>query len=118
MRALILLESLKNEDVLADVTVVKRETLQVRNPARNQPPVWTALTVTADDSQADAVCEKLARTLRPRGWYVDGETKGAKFVVFPGRVFQYVPGDTLTKDAARTYGRSIGIPDSQLDWPD
>jgi hypothetical protein len=49
---------------------------------------------------------------------VDGETKDAKFVVFPGRFFRYIPGDTLTKDAARTYGRSIGIPDSQLDWPD
>jgi hypothetical protein len=38
------------------------------------------------------------------------------YVIFPDKVFKYRKGDKVQRSAAREYGRSLHIPDSQLDW--
>jgi hypothetical protein len=40
------------------------------------------------------------------------------FVVFADRVFRYPRGDTERRAEAEEYGRSVGVPESQLDWPE
>ena len=38
------------------------------------------------------------------------------FVVFGGRRFRYALGDEAAKAEAERYARSIGVPESQIDW--
>jgi hypothetical protein len=40
------------------------------------------------------------------------------FIVFPGRGFRYRRGESSGRAEAEAYARSVGIPESQLDWPD
>jgi hypothetical protein len=39
------------------------------------------------------------------------------FVVFPGRVFRYLRGDAAGRTEAQAHGRTVGVPEPQLDWP-
>jgi hypothetical protein len=41
-----------------------------------------------------------------------------RFVVFPGRFFRYPRGDKAGRAQAQSYGRSFGVPEAQLDWPE
>jgi hypothetical protein len=34
-----------------------------------------------------------------------------------GRVFRYPRGDSAGRAQAAAYGRSVGVPENQLDWP-
>jgi hypothetical protein len=38
------------------------------------------------------------------------------FVVYAGRVFRYPSGDKAGRAEAEDYGRSVGVPEPQLDW--
>ena len=50
------------------------------------------------------------------GWgYSDFEFGSEKYVVSAGRLFRYPPGAEAGRAEARVYGRSLGVPDSQLD---
>ncbi|MFF0452817.1 hypothetical protein [Nocardia africana] len=49
-------------------------------------------------------------------WYVEFHTRAETFVVFRDQVFRFPRGDDDGHAAARAYGRSLGIPDHQLDW--
>jgi hypothetical protein len=39
-------------------------------------------------------------------------------VVFPGKVFRYPRGDQAGREEAKAHGRSVGVPEPQLDWTD
>lgn len=70
------------------------------------------------EDEAATLAGRLAELLdEGPGWYVDFHSAGESFVVFPGRVFRYPRGDRRGRSEAEAYGRSIGIPDAQLDWP-
>ncbi len=113
---ILLKESLRDLQVLQLVHVTKTEVWQVNNAAPYQPSVWTALTFEAPDDQADEIAEQFSRALNPRGWFIDASTAVDMYVVFPGKVFRYRKGDAAQREAAREYGRSLGVPESQLDW--
>jgi hypothetical protein len=82
-----------------------------------QPPLWTLLYFAAPDDAAERLATALAGALAPDGgWYCDFGTGTEKFVVFADRVFRYPRGDQAGGDAARAYGRSVGVPEAQLDW--
>jgi hypothetical protein len=38
--------------------------------------------------------------------------------VFAGKIFRYRRGDQTGRAAAVEYGRTVGVPDHQLDWTD
>ena len=44
------------------------------------------------------------------------QSPSESFVVFPARIFRYPRGDASGRAAAQAYGRSLAIPDPQLDW--
>jgi len=48
----------------------------------------------------------------------DFRTTDETFVVFSGRIFHYPRGDRLRRSEAEDYGRSVGVPEAQLDWPE
>ena len=58
----------------------------------------------------------LADELAPGPWYVDFNDGDRSYVVFSGRVFTYVRGDTAALQAAQAHAREQGIPESQIDW--
>jgi hypothetical protein len=55
---------------------------------------------------------------RVAGWYTDLHSTEETFVVYAGRVFRYPRGDSAGRAEAEAYGRSHGVPESQLDWPE
>jgi len=116
LNGLLLQESLDDLRVLDLLRVTKTETWQVGNAAEGQPSVWTALSFEAPVDQADAIAEALSGALKARGWYINASTDALVYIIFPRKVFRYPKGDAAQRAAAQAYARSIGIPESQLDW--
>ncbi len=113
---LLLKEGLKDEQVLNEIQITKRETWDIKNATSFQPKTWTAIYFKGQENKADKIAEKLSRSLKPRGWYVNLSTKNEVYVIFPNKIFKYSRGDIQRKEEAIKHGRSLGIPDSQLDW--
>jgi hypothetical protein len=98
------------------VTKISRATLG--DAAAGQPELWTFIEFEADESQGRVLADALADVLdSPGGWYTDFRTADETFVVYAGRVFRYPRGDSAGRAAAADYGRSVGVPEDQLDWP-
>jgi hypothetical protein len=51
----------------------------------------------------------------PGAGAVDGVDE--TFVVFSGRIFRYRRGDQTARTAVEAHARSVGVPESELDWP-
>jgi hypothetical protein len=115
LNGLLLKESLNDTSILGLVHVTKTESWQVKNAAPYQPATWTALSFEAEEKQADPLVEKMSQALKPQ-WYINASTATHVYVIFPSKVFKYRKGDSVQRAEAQRYGRSIGIPESQLDW--
>jgi len=113
---LILAESLKDEAVLSLMRVVRREVWDVGPRAADfQPTIWNAIFVEGDAAKIAEAAEALSSALIPR-WYANLSTDKTEYVVFPGRIFTHAKGDRSAASEAMEYGRSLGIPEHQLDW--
>jgi hypothetical protein len=100
------------------LTVRKVSRAAAGDAAAGQPELWTFIEFEADESQAAVLADALADVLeRSGGWYTDFRTPDETFVVYAGRVFRYPRGDSAGRAEAAAYGRSVGVPDNQLDWP-
>jgi hypothetical protein len=107
-------QSLTTRTVLDLVDIINTVTVDVPHAVDGQPARWTLTEFRTD--QPDIVAEQLANDLRPGPWYVDFHNDVEVFVVFRHLVFRYNVGDTDGLHAARAYARSVGVPESQLDW--
>ncbi|WP_328498790.1 hypothetical protein OHS59_43080 [Streptomyces sp. NBC_00414] len=97
--------------------VTKIARIAVPTAAADQPRQWTLLHFTAPEADAERLAQRMAVCLAPTGgWYVDFHTAQETFVVFAGKVFPYPRGQAQGRQAAQAHGRSIGIPEPQLDW--
>jgi hypothetical protein len=84
-----------------------------------QPPTWTLLEFEAADEDAERLAAELSGSLNPvGGWYADFHTADEKYVVFAGRVFRYPRHDRQVRERAQQYARSVGVPETQIDWAD
>ena len=89
------------------------------DPVAGQPRTWTFIEFVAAAGDADHLATTLSRALDERlGWYCDFRSQTETFVVFSARVFRYPRGDTARRAEAEAHARSIGVPESQLDWPE
>ena len=102
-------------------------TLTVRRIAREddgdtdagQPLTWTFIEFEAPLDEAEELAAALSRALDKRlGWYCDFRSPSETFVVFAERVFRYPRGDEDGRSQAEAHARSMGVPESQLDWPE
>jgi hypothetical protein len=114
------------ESLLKDVPL-EGVTLKVRKVSRGdvgdltagQPLTWTFIEFEVEDHALTDLVEALSRSLDPvGGWYCDFRTTDETFVVFARRVFRYPRGDREARAEAEVYGRSAGVPEAQLDWPE
>jgi hypothetical protein len=86
--------------------------------ADGQPHIWTFIEFEVQDESVDQLAVALEGALsRDGGWYCDFRSVAETFVVFAGRTFRYPRGDAAGRAAAVEYGRSVGVPEAQLDWP-
>jgi hypothetical protein len=84
-----------------------------------QPSVWTFIEFEADDDAAEELAAGLAGALLAEGgWYADFTVDTDRVIVFANRIFRYRRGDRAARSEAEAYGRSVGVPDHQLDWTD
>jgi hypothetical protein len=113
-------ESLRVGAVLDDValTTTKISRVDLGDIEAGQPETWTLIDFRAHDEDANRLADSLERSLRPTGgWYCDFRSDAETFVVFAGRTIRYPRGDRSGRAAAVDYGRSVGVPEAQLDWP-
>lgn len=99
------------------LTLRKLQRITVASPALDQPSEWTLIDFSCPDDAVGLFAQQLADAMRPGSWYCDFGSARTKYVVFGGRVFAYPRGDQAGFDEAVAYARSVGVPESQLDWP-
>lgn len=115
---LILKESLENTDFLIDdrIKITKEEKWNVGRTAVNwQPKVWTAIYVEGADEDVEDIAIIVSASILDK-WYANLSDSTSEHVIFHKKIFSYAKGDSNTKQKARNYGKSIGVPEHQLDW--
>jgi hypothetical protein len=120
MAGTLIAESLRVGAVLDDValTTTKISRADVGDVDARQPKTWTFVEFEVRDEDAERLADWLERSLRHSGgWYCDFRSNDETFVVFAGRTFRYPRADESRRAAAVEYGRSVGVPEAQLDWP-
>lgn len=84
-----------------------------------QPELWTFIEFRVAADRATELAAALSRVLSAEGrWYCDFRSRDEVFVAFHGQVFRYRRGDSCGRARAEAYGRSMGVPEAQLDWPE
>ncbi|MFJ4628379.1 hypothetical protein [Streptomyces sp. NPDC088847] len=91
--------------------------VEMTNRGDGQPRYWTLLEFSAEESAAQQLANQLASCLASSGgWYTDFHTADETFVIFANKVFRYPRGQAEGRSEAQQYGRSVGVPEPQLDW--
>jgi hypothetical protein len=114
-------ESLRTGARLEGVTLTVRRIVRVDDGDTDagQPLTWTFIEFEAPIDEAEELAAALSRALDKRlGWYCDFRSPTETFVVFAERVFRYRRGDKGGRSQAEAHARSMGVPESQLDWPE
>jgi hypothetical protein len=115
----LILESMRVGTRLRDLNLVVRELDRFRpeGTTADQPDSWSVLEFDVSDDDAPDLADTFASALSQPGWYVDFRSPAQTFVVFPGRVFRYRRENAVSRAEAQAHGRSVGVPEHQLDWP-
>lgn len=99
--------------------ITKLTRIEMTSVADDQPRRWTLLDFTAAELEAQRLADQLASCLSSTGgWYTDFHTATDTFVIFANKVFRYPRGQAEGRRAAQDYGRTVGVPEQQLDWRD
>lgn len=112
----IIVESLISDSVLNFVEIKARETADLADPLADQPKQVTIVTFEIGDDMASAVVEEVSKNLKSGHWYGDVAHEFDKFVVFPNKVFRFTPKEVEKRQKAIDYAKSLGIPESQIDF--
>jgi hypothetical protein len=119
-RGALLGESLRLDAVIEIPLAVHRVSRAAAGDANaGQPREWTFIEFTVKAGEVGALAGALSRALRREGgWYCNFNSDDEVVVVFYGRVFRYRSGDRAARAEVEQYARSVGVPESQLDWTD
>jgi hypothetical protein len=101
-------ESLIDDRKLNDFEVVKFKVTDDEKPEDR----WHLFTVLASEESIN----KLASNLKPEKWYAHFWTGDNVIAIFPNKTFNFKYSDKSTWTEAVEYGKSLGIPEEQLDF--
>jgi len=102
-----------------DLQVHKICRRDVGDLSAGQPLTRTFIEFEVGDQVVTDLSEALSRSIDASGgWYCDLRTDEETLVVFAGRIFRYPRGEAEGRAEAEAYGRSVGVPEVQLDWPE
>jgi len=122
IRGTLIAESLRTDRALDGVPLTVGKIARVGplgDIGRGQPPVWTFVEFTADETRADELAASLAEAIDPvGGWYCDFRTEADTFVVFADHIFRYPRGDADGRRRAASHAEQVGVPAAQIDWPE
>ena len=121
IEGVLIAESLRTGTRLEDVALTVRAIARADDGDTDagQPLTWTFIEFEAQLEEAERLAAALSRSLDRRlGWYCDFRSPTETFVVFAERVFRYQRGDAVGRSEAEAHARSVGVPESQLDWPE
>jgi hypothetical protein len=120
IRGAILAESLKPGTGFDGhgMRIIRCARFEVTSAADYQPPIWTLIEFEAPAGSSDALAAELADSLLSPGWYANWNSDTEATVVFPGTIFRYPRGDQAGREEAQAHGRSVSVPEPQLDWTD
>lgn len=104
-KGIIIEESLENRDILKDVEIIESTV--------SSDGEWHMHTVSAMPEDL----ERLAQDLKEGTWYAHFWSDRNVIAVFKGKVFRFNFDDKSTWKDAIEYGRALGIPEEQLDFP-
>lgn len=111
-------ESLSDRKYLSGLkifqTKVKPATDHEKTPWLKQ---WTLHSIEIPERRGQVMAKKLSAALdQQHNWYVDFKNDQWHFVIFRNKVFRVDCHKPEEYQAAKQYGRRLGIPDSQLDF--
>lgn len=115
---LIIKESLKPDTMLVEMglKIVRTEKWSVdERAAEFQPNIWSAIFVEGEEGKIDVIANRISHFILPQ-WYANISNATIEYVIFHGKIFKHLKGDKTDAAEAIKYGRSIGIPEHQLDW--
>ena len=121
IEGVLIAESLRTGTRLEEVALTVRAIARADDGDTDagQPLTWTFIEFEAPLEEAERLAAALSRALDKRiGWYCDFRSPTETFVVFAERVFRYPRGDKGERSKAEAHARSMGVPESQLDWPE
>ena len=99
------------------LTLTKIERNAVASATPDQPTVWTTVEFEFAEAASARVANALADVLDEHGgWYSHFNTGGETVVIYAHRIFRYPSGDAAKRAEVAEYGRSVGVPEPQLDW--
>lgn len=97
--------------------LLKVERYEVPTATAAQPSIWTTVEFAFDETEAERVATALSEILLvEQGWYTNFTVGDEVFVIWAGQIFRYRRGDATGRGEAAAYGRSVGVPEHQLDW--
>ncbi|NEC88950.1 hypothetical protein [Streptomyces sp. SID12501] len=121
LEGVLIAESLKAGAELTGIPlrIIKLTRIEMTDAGGDQPRLWTLLAFAAEEPEAQHLADQLASCLSSTGvWYTDFHTSSDTFVIFAHKVFRYPRGQADGRSEAQDYGRSVGVPEQQLDWQD
>ncbi len=104
-KGIIIKESLENKDILDDAHIVESTV--------SSDGKWHMHTVLISLEYL----ERLAQNLKDGTWYAHFWNGREVIAVFKGKTFQFNFDDKNTWEETLAHGRSLGIPEEQLDFP-
>ena len=115
-KGIVIKESLENIDILRNITITKEDTWKVENAAPGQAPTWSVVYIEVPEENMRELATVLSKAIRPGAWFVDVNNTSTRYVIFKDKIFSYPLSDLTSEKEAKTYARSIGVPESQLGW--
>lgn len=107
-KGIIVEESLEDNRILNDLEILKVRISKAENPADR----WHLYTVKVSREKI----EKLSKNIKLK-WYMHFWKGRDVIVIFKDKQFEFNFDDKSTWSPVLEYGKSIGIPQEQLDFP-
>lgn len=111
---LLIKESIDDESLLDYLSINKVEIWKTDN----LPRYWTAISFTSSYHDFPDRISKVMISDESNGenWFVDFKAGNRKYVVFRNKVLQYTIGNAVEREKVCEECRTMGIPDSQMQW--